>query len=539
MYVSDDKTSDEIIRSYSKKRWVILAAQMQSGKTGTYIALAEKMKNMGLIDSVIVISSYNSVSLREQTRSRLKEHISNARVWFHPELLRLSRSLPIIDIRLVKMLRRCLLIIDESHIGTSIDSMIHKFLNITGISGNGYINPILYPNNDLYILSVSATPYAEIASIPQLKLSYKDIVYHVPGEGYRGLSDMNLHQIDYDNKESQLYEILEKYKDTRSYGIIRQGKTFKDRAKNPNAYIFDTVESFCNENDAEYLLCDQNNYRLENILYQEPEKFTIILIKDYCKAGQTIHKEYISFVYETYKKTDAQAQGLPGRCCGYDNTNNEYDIDIYCNKEILETHIKWIENIDTDPYDIPSLGYNITSARRDVKNKCIFLHHNHISIDPQIIVHPIPDEMIDRHDDIINMCSYKVMFNKSIHFVLQSEYDNKSYLDDYEKLKSRTIDECKWLFTTSPSLESILEPICSKKNNMTSIVFTTQQELVIYIVEQVCPDYESRATGTYIESQEIVKQLWTYKTPITACLSKFRHNYCTNKISGINIYYYN
>lgn len=525
MYSSDDISSNKILTSYEKKRWSILVAQMQSGKTGTYIALAKKMQKKGLIDKVIVISCYNSVSLREQTRHRLSKEISDVRIWFQSELMKLKGTE--IDLRLVKLLRRCLLIIDESHIGTSTYSMIDKFLIQSGISGNGYINPILYPNNDVYVLSVSATPYAEIASIKSSVQQYKDIIYHEAGKGYRGLTDMNIHHIKEGSAE-QLYTILEKYKDTKTYGIIRQGKTFKDKRMNPYSYIFDTVESFCLDNGVKYILCDQNNDKLDNILYKEPTQFTIVLIKEYCKAGQTIWKQYLSFVYEIYGSVDSQVQGLPGRCCGYDKVDRV--IDIYCNKKMVKSHMKWMKNIDTDPYSVPN-GYNVTPITKEPKSKSIYLNQNIMSIESQIEVLPI-------NNDVLESYRYLLDHKKSILFVTQEEFDDKTYVDQYKKLYDDTILGSKWLFMCSDSLLGIIDELIYDKNNEIDIIFTSQQELVIYIVKYLCPTRSSRCTGSYIEQQEITKQLWKYKTPITACLSKFRYHYGVEKVSGINYYYH-
>jgi hypothetical protein len=66
----------------------------------------------------------------------------------------------------LKEFSNSLIIIDESHIGANNGSELHDFLNILGIGANGVIDDTLYPDNRKpYILSVSATPYAECASI--------------------------------------------------------------------------------------------------------------------------------------------------------------------------------------------------------------------------------------------------------------------------------------------------------------------------------------------------------------------------------------
>lgn len=375
MFEANIKTAKSICDIFVDIKYVQLIAPMQSGKTSVYCEVARNLILEHKIERVYVISAYNSVALREQTENRLKSipELKNIEVWFLPNLIKLTKGKNSIDFKMIMDMRRCLLIIDESHIGSNEQSTLHEFFKQAGICPTGKINKELYPDNNLYILSVSATPYAESS----LESKYKSIVYHTPGEGYIGLEDLNLIQIDKTSEDSlyeQLYDALVEKVGTETYAIIRQGKSNSKK----KSYILKAIENIKYEYGCSVIECNMESSDTKNLitmmgykvngkcdmntlLSYKPTKFTIIVIKDFCKAGQTLDKKYISMVYETAEKADGQAQGLPGRCCGY---HGNTDIDVYCYRDLIETHMNWIHNIDTDIAAIPASGHNVKPIKR-------------------------------------------------------------------------------------------------------------------------------------------------------------------------------
>jgi late competence protein required for DNA uptake (superfamily II DNA/RNA helicase) len=53
------KAANDIIEAFKNRRWVILTAQMQSGKTTTYYLTADIMLMLRLVNKVIIFSVNN------------------------------------------------------------------------------------------------------------------------------------------------------------------------------------------------------------------------------------------------------------------------------------------------------------------------------------------------------------------------------------------------------------------------------------------------------------------------------------------------
>lgn len=354
-------TGQKILDSFQDTRWIILASPMQAGKTSVYTYVANQMKEQGIIDNVFVISGISDNALREQTYDRIR-HLG--KVYF---LYDISQKAKGNVIAALKEFSNSLIVIDESHIGANNGSELHDFLNLLGIGANGDIDLSLYPGDrQPYILSVSATPYAECATISQENGSTKIIVRHVPGESYFGLDKMKLINIEnIFEPDPQLRDALVEASQRmpKSYAIVRSLKKVSFRS--PDGQLIqipydnnagrDLIETL----DYPIIYCDMDNDTdIVSHLEQEPEEFTIILIKKYARAGQTFPKKYISMVWEIFSTTDEQAQGLPGRICGYEDASQ---VNVYCSLQSLQEHINWMSNDYLKQY-IPRSGKNIRSS---------------------------------------------------------------------------------------------------------------------------------------------------------------------------------
>ena len=356
-------TGDRVLRAFTRRHWVTLCAPCQSGKTGVYTYVAKKMLENETVKNVYVLSAIPDIALRDQTKIRLA---GIGTVHFLGDLINIRKTHGTLD--LVKKFCRSLIIIDESHIGANFDSVLSDILKKMGIGANGEFDRTFYSRHAPYILSVSATPYAECAAD---SVQFKKIVHHEPGEAYCGLDRLRLLEIDEDDPVPQLKEALLTYLGTRTYAILRAGAEREDSAL---AYIRETVNEVAAENMGRMRVVHadmSSDVNLDLLLLNAPMMFTVILVKNYCKAGQTLTKKHISFVWETFKEADAQAQGLPGRCCGYptrDKYGNIIDgtgehIDVYCYKSKLDLHARWIEE-HFSREKIPASGHNVKPDRR-------------------------------------------------------------------------------------------------------------------------------------------------------------------------------
>ena len=63
----------EICEHFQENDYVLLVAQMQSGKTGTYLEVAKKLFQEGTIESVVIFSGNRERMLYRQTVDRVNE----------------------------------------------------------------------------------------------------------------------------------------------------------------------------------------------------------------------------------------------------------------------------------------------------------------------------------------------------------------------------------------------------------------------------------------------------------------------------------
>lgn len=396
---STKHTADLIFDGFKSYKYQLLLAPAQSGKTSVYLCAADSMISSNMISNLYIICGMSNTSLKEQTAARanvlktldlIKNKINNIHIWFQKDLESIVKSSinkdssirsDKVDINLIRRLRNSLIIIDESHFGSNKDGILHKFLERIGISPNGTLDISCYNNDkiqhNIYLLSVSATPYAEVSKLT----THKNIVIHHPGESYRGLSSLNLIDIDIDDPYTQLKDELINLMNTKTYAIIRNINYSKS-----NNYISTVLEELMEIYDFDIYECNQDTYDIRTVLQgnvenqgksndllddektNRPEKFTVICVKHYGNEGETIAKKYISLVWETHKSADSIAQGLPARMSGYDVNRDFYPVRVFCYKSILNTHTSWINKAISDPKTssiyIPSSGKNIKPNTR-------------------------------------------------------------------------------------------------------------------------------------------------------------------------------
>lgn len=364
-YHSSRVTSSKIMKAYESLHYVLLAAPPQSGKTSVYLDVAKQ--GMGdKWDKVILLCNMGDNALKEQTRMRFKDAGIDAEIMFRGEITGTTKMSAMALLR--RYAGRVLIIVDESHIGASRDQGIDTFFRKMGVAANGDYDNNLYTESRVnvkrpYILSVSATPYAEASVVDTNR---KDIIFHKPGDGYIGqgwyLTNNRVHNIPTD-WQPVLKDAIKRARRRmpRSYAIIRWGAV-SDRNHNDIGDIVKSITDSTIEYDQEYTA---KGCLLDSIVSVEPKKFTVILIKNHCSAGQTFSKKYISMVWETRAGADAQVQGLPGRCCGYMREEDIRNLEIWCDRESLRANNKLYQRI-YDKVDIassiPTSGANIKAS---------------------------------------------------------------------------------------------------------------------------------------------------------------------------------
>jgi hypothetical protein len=178
--------AEEVVQVFSRSRenYVLLMAQPQVGKTGTFNEVISLAFEKGLIDRAFIICGSTETLLRDQAMRDAAVYNSDLmedgrlRVVFHTAFDKSSLLGP------DGTLKRTLIVIDESHLDQDMNQKLDLFLCRHKLTLNG-TTPFMEENN-IYILSVSATPFSEISDITH-RSSNKELVYLKPGEGYRGI----------------------------------------------------------------------------------------------------------------------------------------------------------------------------------------------------------------------------------------------------------------------------------------------------------------------------------------------------------------
>ena len=378
---------------HSIVRWVVLLACMQSGKTDCFLFVAAEMLREGKVKKVVIICGNNEKELKIQLEKDMKKFMQKyerdlidneySDVEIHDICTHIEENIELksgaelnakYDDHTIGGIKNTLFIWDESHYAASKKNRPNKFLERMGVTANG--DPCcLEGDRNNFVLSVSATPYAEISDIYH-EDQPKKIIRLIPGENYRGVKFylQNKKIIGFKSFVHALSMCFRKYaveSPNPSYAVVRVNgndnmeQAIKIARENGWAYkIFDSeqVAIARKTRDSTMILSLDE-------LKDAPEQNTVIFIRQMCRMGKVVPKEHIAFVFETSlnSKTDTLLQGLLGRMCGY----HSYNIDIYIHMKLLtnktrqnttelEKYVKLMENDDIN--SIPQRAANLIGS---------------------------------------------------------------------------------------------------------------------------------------------------------------------------------
>jgi hypothetical protein len=403
-----------------KSFWNVLAAEMQSGKTNTYLWVAFEMLRIGEINNIYIICGTSSKRLKEQlqndyddalddyidemerlginidNRKIIKNKIKNTKkIYFSNDLSKIP-ELP----------NNTLLIWDESHYAQDVKNRPNILLNKLGIEATGKIEYL--KNKNIKILSVSATGFSEISDNYHFEQS-KKIVRLKNGERYIGVKKFweNGNIILFKNPLEKLNEILENHLREKRYAIVR--------CSNKNYIAIKQLFELYNWNVKTF---NSKTNEIDSLEYlkDRPDKNTVVLINGMCRMGEKLCKEHISFVMETTKfpKTDTILQSLLGRMSGYDS--NMY-IQIYISENVIMTKeddeneiVKYIKFCDGENI-CPSKAKNLVDNSNKWKHNiiCKISSENITSTENrQDIIESVFEAIIERNLDDHNNEEYKI-----------------------------------------------------------------------------------------------------------------------------------
>jgi hypothetical protein len=374
------QAGNEIIDKFTKEQpFTVLLAQMQSGKTGTYLFTALEMVRLGLIKNVAIICGSSDTSLRAQARDDMdiafkgfqREtmvagdlegaiRLTDATIGVH-----FSQDLGKLD----KISDESLIIHDESHMAQSKNNIPFKRF----YQKNNLDKALMGDFSELkkkhcYILGVSATPFSEIVAnkkvqtsdwtseergfLDGVELSPKNFYFMQPGSGYIGVTELlekgcikfeaeNIKASDCAHVASVLKKNSPKYH--QKYIVVRTLCAEKDS---------DMMRTIVSSAGYDYVSVFGGEGSLEFMKVQ-PLKTTLVHICGKFRMGQVVPKMNIAMVYEqsTHPNADTILQGLVGRMCGYQANGAHTDVDIYVSSMAEELIRKYSRAWSEDAMD--------------------------------------------------------------------------------------------------------------------------------------------------------------------------------------------
>lgn len=362
------------------KRWVILLAQMQSGKTETYLFVCCELLRLEKVETVVIFSGNSETDLRDQLKKEVEgkgdaKFYGKYELYLEEEFGITTRARRDIMVKVKTNIiviwgtelnkyknthSKTLFVWEEAHHAQTIHQCPDKFLKKIGISPNGDKKNLKKKEN--FVLSVSATPFSEYSDFHHFEQS-KKVVYMRPGNGYNSVKHIltSGRLKPFKNVESGLKTALSTPHTSHKYAIVRISKKNEDNVLNiirqfPSwrHVIYDSISS----GDAKDI-GDRTWNGMRNI----PDQDTVILLRGKCRMGKNIEKQHVLFVMETAKNsnTDTVLQGLLGRVCGYSKGSNM--IDVYLHDKIVRScEIQRYINLTEGQHIIPSKACNIAKT---------------------------------------------------------------------------------------------------------------------------------------------------------------------------------
>ena len=551
-------------------RYVMLLAQMQSGKTFVYTFVMCEMFRQRKVEKVIIFSGNAEVALREQTRRCMEDE--EYQIFYKEYLVSLGVQQDIIEYcweglkasitrnfdviwgtALKKRMTpktKTLFIWDESHFAQDQGMCPDKFLDQMGIIPNGDWRPLREMDN--YVLSVSATSFSEASDAIHRPGQCKAVVTFNPSSAYMSIKKMSENGmiVPFDSPKVC---VLEQMKSSvarvgqKKYGIIRIGHSVGSGNEDEKFYKMIATKA---KWDIKLYYDTTDPARIDSLecLNNEPARNTLILVKDHCRMGQQLPKQNISFVIETavISRTDVLLQGLLGRMCGYHNYTG---IRICLRKsfvesEELEKYLQFVKKSNSGlPVAIPSRGNNIVKNETEQKVKeeeeekkeeepcvCGYNHKGCAGSSPIIPV-KITSLTIDGSDDVDVLTSAKMnefqitAIRAAIHSGQYEDFNSEEVqADTLRMINILPEDSDHWLKRTikEDTAKNIAEAIANKREQkLGSAAGVVFGKIGVYVARESFQQYGIKKGSIFIFRQYLKEErednvpMWKKNIPRT------------------------
>jgi len=522
------KAANDIIEAFKDRRWVILTAQMQSGKTTTYYLTAAIMLMLRLVNKVIIFSGNNEIELKKQINDSknkfLKSLRRNLNILNNYNLGEYDDIEDVFDDfeENIEVLwgrdmekykyspdETVFYIWDESHYAQNKGMGPEKFLKSQGIRAHG--NQYNLEENNCYMLSVSATPFSEISDNKHQNQNKTIINLEVDDEKYHGVKKMVrnglIHSYDYSQWKTHLSNTLRRHTSSSpKYALLRLRDSLQMNTE-------DAVKIIRRCGWKHKIFDSSKSSQLQNIqeLEDEPQENTVIVMKGKCRMGKVVPKQFIAFCMETSKNpnTDVVLQGLLGRMCGYHSYN---DIEIHLSNNVVEStddsteferYVRYIELNDV----IPRKANNIVSGKT-------------ITTSTLYPIIPIRIRFDERPEDI--RAEIQAVFNEihtNAHIRVYDDdvvqnYNNRQQTNELvrrlammstRKMEVKRVNAKKVSYVSVPRIinESIRRRTPESLGSSCGIEANDDETVVIWVFEEDYEDYNIKCGDVFIDARTV------------------------------------
>lgn len=337
IYPNQAKASEEITTYFKNGiRAVILAAEMQSGKSGTVKDTIVRFMELFPDSVASIILTINDNDLFGQMQREFGSYVSYNYIFKATDLC----SKTYLKTLLVNNQgKKILLIIDESHYGNSKGGSLDSFFSSSDIGLDGCNLP-----KDIHLLTISATSNAEVALLGHPAIHYrKKIVVLQNDIGYYGIANMledgSLKEgwklegdTNHTSWESLKSTITQFCTGGPKYKIIRVNDS------NGIKILRETVSDL----NIKFISYDQHSVvrDINEIVGLEPAEHTVIALAQKLKASKQLDTRHVNMMFEySNGNISTTVQGLPGRRSGYGKT--EHNVTIFSNIKHCEMYNTW------------------------------------------------------------------------------------------------------------------------------------------------------------------------------------------------------
>jgi hypothetical protein len=365
------------------RRWVVLLAFPQSGKTTTFLFVACEMLRLEKVSNVTIMCGNADIDLKNQLVEAKEKFIQYAYDIYLEETIGInnrtrqtvrqrtqSKILILFGAGLDSgacQVKNTLIIWDEAHYAQDCTNRPHKYLQGVNVTADGDASKLEGVRNN-YVLTVSATPFSELSNVVHNNQS-KRIVKMKPGVSYIGprqfIERGSVIQFDHTDRMNALKNAMldsqNRHQGVPKYCVVRF-------IGDENVEECRLVAADVGWWDVRVFDSKSTSMRSMNDLSVAPVRNTLVVIRGKCRMGKKVPKMHISFVFESsiWSSTDVLLQALFARMFGYDAN---VDIKIYISDKIQMSEIwRYVEMMeDTDDAQpvkiLPIHAKNLTTTK--------------------------------------------------------------------------------------------------------------------------------------------------------------------------------